>query len=162
MTEFRSLSAFAKWFMAQPFGALRPPHHGVYLYETAGGIVISAVLCRMPPYQVEFYAGPGPGHFPEHRHPNVDSIEVHLSGEIGFTIRGQSIIPPDRLSEIAPDGASAFCGRRSRVRSIDPHGANVGSSGGSFLSIQRWLNGVTPTSVGLDWDGPSHVRIRHE
>ena len=157
--RFTKLTQFSKWFLAQPFGVLRPPQNSVYFYETSGGIVISTVLCRMGQFQVELFAGPGPGHFPEHRHPNVDSIEVHLTGETNFTIRGCPVVPPERLAQVGDDGASIFCGFRSRVRPQDAHGATVGPAGGAFLSIQHWLNGVEPTSVGLDWEGPAHVQV---
>lgn len=159
MNEFVTLQAFAKWFLSRPMSGLRPPQNAVHMYTTSGGIVISTVLCRMPPYQVELFAGPGPGHFPPHRHPNVDSIEVHLTGETNFVIRGRPVVPPDLINAVAEDGASIFCGFRSRVRPGDFHGATVGPSGGAFLSIQHWLNGVEPSSVGLDWEGPAHLSV---
>lgn len=161
MNQFQNLFAFSKWFLSQSLSSLRPPHNAVYFYQTEGGVVTSVVLCRVGQFQVELFVGPGPGHFPEHAHPNVDSIEMHLTGEIAFTIRGRQVIPPDRIKEIASDGASVFCGFRSRVGAGVPHGANVGPGGGAFLSIQQWRDGLQPTSVGLDWVGPPHVSARH-
>ena len=40
-----------------------------------------------------------------------------------------------------------------RVLPECPHSAIAGKDGGSFMSVQQWLNGVEPTSVGNDWDG---------
>jgi len=158
--EFDSLPSFARWFLSQPFRALRPPRSLVYFYQTEGGIVISTVLCRHGQYQVELFAGPGPGFFPPHRHPNVDSIEVMLGGDVGFRVGERTVFSEAQLASTASDGASLVTGQRIRVRPTDQHGASVGEAGGAFLSIQRWLNDVEPTSVGLDWDGPAHLAIR--
>lgn len=155
----KNLAAFARWFLAQPFGSLRPPHSLVNVFETEGGIVVGTVLCRDPPYQVELFAGPGPGHFPPHRHPDVDSIEVMLGGDVGFALHGRPIFTDEQLAAVGPDGSSAVLGMRVRVRPGDFHGATVGRAGGAFLSIQRWLHDVAPTSVGLNWDGPPHLNI---
>ena len=164
--KFRSLSAFAKWFMAQPLSALRPPAAAVYHYETKAGPVHGIVLYRKAPFQVELFSGvPGPvrfDDFPEHRHPNVDSIEVLLSGSVAFSLNGDSSPFAGHVSEVAADGASLNCGKRVRVRPEDWHSAVLGPESGAFLSIQHWLNGVQPTSVGLDWDGVEHISVAHE
>lgn len=162
---FRSLSAFAKWFMAQPLSALRPPGAAVYHYETKAGAVHGIVLYRKAPFQVELFSGV-PGRvqgldFPEHRHPNVDSIEVFLCGEVAFSLNGIASPFTEGLGELAADGASAKCGKRVRVRPTDWHSAVLGPESGAFLSIQHWLNGVEPTSVGLDWDGVDHISVAH-
>lgn len=155
----RNLAAFARWFLAQPFGSLRPPRSLSLLYRTEGGCVTSVVLHRDAPYQVELFAGPGPGHFPPHRHPSVDSFEVMLGGDIGFTLRGKRLFSEQQLAAVADDGTSIVRGAMIRVRPGDLHGAEIGPAGGAFLSIQRWLNGVQPTSVGLNWEGPAHLSI---
>ena len=40
-----------------------------------------------------------------------------------------------------------------RVLPESPHSAIAGKKGGSFMSVQHWLNDVKPTSVGNDWQG---------
>lgn len=162
MAEHRNLAAFARWFLSRPLRDLRPPDGALLSLVTSGGRVTGIVLFREPPWQVELFLNPpGGGGFPAHRHPNVDSIEFFLAGQIGFELNGERL--PERLVDgTAPDGASALCGTVRRVRPSDWHGATVGPKGGAFLSMQRWLNGVRPTSVVHDWEGPPHIEARHE
>lgn len=160
---FANLPEFANWFLAQPFQSLRPPKNAVHSYVTAGGAVHSLVLYRSAPYQAELFFGlpvESEGFFPEHSHPNVDSIEVMLSGQIGFTLRGKPVNAREDVTGVALDGSAALCGARVRVHANVSHGAWVGPGGGAFLSLQRWRDGIEPTSVGLDWDGPPHREVR--
>lgn len=157
-----NLAGFARWFLEQPLGKIRPPKDAVYHYKMRGGVASSVVLYRDAPFQVEIISVvPDDEHssFPEHRHPNVDSIEVHLSGDLGFTIRGAGVASLADLSRIDDDGASALCGSWKRVRPTDVHGA-VPGSGGAFLSFQKWLNGTSPTSIALDWEGVPHLAVK--
>lgn len=161
--QYRTLAQFARWVLAQPLGSLRPPMNATYQYRTGGGVVSSVVLHRDGEFQAELFSSVPTepvGFFPEHRHPNVDSIEVYLSGQIGFTIRGRRLVTDEQLSTPAEDGTSRAHGSIVRIRPTDYHGATVGPLGGSFLSIQRWLNGIQPTSIGLDWEGPQHIEVR--
>ncbi len=156
----RNLAAFARWFLAQPLSALRPPVDATFTVVTTGGRVEGMLLYRDAPYQVELFNAPrGGGHFPPHRHPNVDSIEYLLSGQIGFHVAGRAA-PVEDVFAVAADGAAKLCGTIVRIRPSDWHGADVGPAGGVFLSIQRWLNGVPPSSVVLDWEGPPHLELR--
>ena len=161
--SFDPLDAFANWFMQQPLGNFlsRAPKDGLLNY----GRVLSLVLYRKDEYQVELFLSAEKGGFPsEHRHPNVDSYEVHISGEVFLTVNGENAARREVVEDVRPDGSSPIAGYLTRVRPGDFHGAHEDSSG-AFLSIQRWLNGVQPTSVGLDWIGPptheEHAK-RHE
>jgi hypothetical protein len=135
------LSEFLAWFLCHGLAAARPA--GIYDY----GPVRSLVLFRGGEFQVElFTVAPGYGFGAEHRHPDVDSYEVHVWGEIVLTINGQDSAPvqldiggrPFLITRVTPD---------------DWHGAHPMSAGGAFFSVQHWLNGVPPTSVGLNWVG---------
>lgn len=82
----------------------------------------------------------------EHRHPNVDSIEIELFGCANFTRNGKVIELPD----------FHYAGRNFvYLDHTDFHG--IGDAplplGAALLSCQLWLNNVQPTSVGLDWEG---------
>lgn len=161
----RNIKEFADWFLSQPIDFSHAPADGIYRYETEGGTVTSLILFRKSPFQAElFTAWPsavGPGYFPEHTHPNVDSIEVPISGAANFTLRGQPIAKELFTKRVSSTGALWIAGSRIRVRPSVRHGANLGAQGGAFLSLQHWLNDVQPTSVGLDWKGPEHLEIRN-
>src|SRR5690606_14159995 len=117
---FRNLADFARWFLAQPFVALRPPQVPVNYYEAAtdagaakGAAVTSVVLYRSAPYQVELFsvhASELGASFPEHRHPDVDSIECFLSGDIRFTIAGKRVATDEQLAALGQDGAHMLSG----------------------------------------------------
>ncbi|HEY8554245.1 MAG TPA: hypothetical protein VIL43_06880 [Burkholderiales bacterium] len=159
---YGNVAEFARWFLSQPIRSLRPPADASFTLVTTGGRVEGITLFRRGQFQVELFNNPPDPHgsgFPEHRHPNVDSIEFFLAGEIDFTIRGKAL-PRDVVYGVAEDGAARLCGTVRRVRPTDYHGATVGTKGGVFMSIQQWLNGVPPSSVVLDWIGPPHVEVR--
>lgn len=166
-----SLEGFARWFIAQPIGALRPPHGQLSFYmladasQNVGGPTAGLVLHRDGDYQAELFLllPTNDGfEFPAHKHPDVDSYEYFLSGPIGFNINGRPVADDAHVKAIAEDGASFLCGRYLRVNHSAPHGARVGKEGGAFISLQRWLNGVKPTSVGMNWDGLPHLATSSE
>lgn len=162
--QFRNLSAFARWFLSQPLGALRIPDLPIAHLKLGaddardGSEVTGIVLYRQAPYQVELFCmhpSAAETKVPVHRHPNVDSFEFFLNGGVNFILnehRFRVPPPPDVV-----DGVDPWRGALLSVRARDWHGAAVESLGGSFFSIQRWRDGVEPTSVTHDWIGPAHV-----
>lgn len=110
------------------------------------GPVTTIVLHREGQFQTELViAHPKNSKWPgEHHHPNVDSIEVEIYNCIGLTRNGVPVTKPDltfegmHLVHLAPN---------------DLHGSKQTESGISLLSCQKWLRGIAPSSVGLDWAG---------
>lgn len=86
-----------------------------------------------------------------HTHPNVDSYEVFLKG-MTFTLNEEEVV---NFKDVEPDdkGLSNVINSTIRVLPDNLHGGTASPDGGCFLSVQRWLNGVEPTSVGNDWIG---------
>ena len=149
------LTDFLRNFMRQPLDRLFP----VVLYDF--GQVTSLVLYRQPPFQVELINVIAGGGFPvEHRHPNVDSYEVHFCGDTPLTVNGKpaKMRPMRRPSDVSRLLPPLYV---ARIKSTDWHGADNIKVGGSFFSVQEWLNGVEPSSVGFDWEGQP-VSMQHE
>jgi mannose-6-phosphate isomerase-like protein (cupin superfamily) len=96
------------------------------------------VLFRHNEFQVELFAVKPNSEIKPHIHPNVDSFEVFISGDINFMCN-------DEWFE------QNIIGSTIRVKPNSFHGGLFGEKGGCFLSIQRWLNEVKPTFVGNDW-----------
>jgi hypothetical protein len=96
------------------------------------------VLYRKPPYQVQLFIVHPNSEIVPHLHPNVDSFEVFVGGDISFMHNGQWF-DQNKL------------GFPIRVKPNDWHGGKFGKRGGAFLSVQKWLNDVPPTSVDEDW-----------
>ena len=127
------LEGFKNWWL--DCRIIDPPLDNslVFVADTHG-----IVLYRQNEYQVELFIVKPNSEIKPHVHPNVDSFEVYLSGDITFMCNG--II-----------GEQHYLGTTTRVTPNSWHGGTIGARGGSFLSIQKWLNGVKPTFVGDDW-----------
>lgn len=143
---FKSVIEFATWFINQPLGKLIPfmrPNSTNY------GPIARSVLFRNQYFQVEMWTvWPGETQFPEHNHPDVDTVEIHLSGDLRFTLNGN---PIDSNLLIPLKGGGAL--PAIRINHDDTHQASAGIGGAMFLSCQQWLNDVNPNSVALNWEG---------
>lgn len=141
MLKFDALANFVLWYLDQPFMGLQS--YDVYDY----GKIRSLVIYRDAPFQVELFTGVEGWAFPDpHRHPNVDTYECLVSGFIPFIVNGK---PFEAFPVVKPHGTFHL----THVGPNDWHGADPAPGTASFLSIQMWLKGVQPTSVGLDWEG---------
>lgn len=154
-----TLERFLDWFFTSA-----PPIGFVPLFEAVRKIEdVTAVLWyRKAPYQVQMFIVPPNYVIPEHRHPNVDSVEVYVGGQIKFSHKGKWVIADPSLCQPDEDGLPLKRGTTIRVRPDDLHGGVFGASGGVFLSVQQWLNGVQPHCVAADYDGvvmgPDHYQ----
>lgn len=129
------LELFKEWWMKnRPFNT--PETNAlVHVGETHG-----VVLYRQDPYQVELFNVKPHSEIAAHIHPNVDSFEVYVGGDVEFMC-------DDVWYEQDSIGSSI------RVLPSSWHGGKFGKRGGCFLSIQKWLNGEDPKFVGDDWVG---------
>ena len=144
------LERFADWYLhrSSPLGFI--PLHDAVSYISG---VTAVLLYRDGPYQVQMFVVP-PNHIiPEHTHPNVDSMEVYIGGQIRFSHSGKFVITEDEFLNPAPLGLPKMRGKTIRVLPSDLHGGVFGPSGGVFISIQHWINGVDPHCVSADYDG---------
>lgn len=122
------------------------PREGVICF----GSVISLVLYREPPFQVELIITPYmDSGFTEHRHPDVDTIEYPLCGDGDIYVNGKPTVTP-KQKKLWMAGKLPSC--LVPILHQDWHyGQN--SKPSAFISFQKWLNGVQPTSVGINWEG---------
>ena len=159
MIEFDPLEQFAKWFINEsPRFGLIPFHNAVHNIQD----VISVIWYRKKPFQVQMFIVPPNYVIPEHTHPNVDSYEFYLGGQINFSLNGTWTT--EKFENLEPDafGCAPFKGHVIRVHPSSLHGGTFGPAGGVFMSIQHWLNDVDPHCVSLDYDGvvvgPDHLK----
>lgn len=146
-TRDTPLEEFAMWWLN--YGLHNPPQFGYPL--DFNGNLHGVVLYRDGQYQVQLFTVAPHSKIIEHRHPNVDTYELFFSGEFYFTINGKKQFRLDSCLHENPNGIPPFCGWASHIGPEDWHSGVFGAMGGCFISIQRWLNGVPPTSVGHDW-----------
>jgi hypothetical protein len=146
---------FLAWFGSEGPSFPMSPLEGMSWAGNLGGVVVY----RAGQFQVQLFIFPPGSHVPYHRHPNVDTVEIHVAGHYEFIVNGHPVIPLNHLHD-RRGPVSRWWGRGVRVRPTDLHSLQVYGAGACFLSIQHWLNGE-PTSVGLDWDGePSNAGHR--
>jgi hypothetical protein len=84
---------------------------------------------------------------PPHRHPNVDSLDLHLTGRDRAVIGGREV--PDATHRGHPFA------RRVPVPAGVLH-SGVSFTGTAYLSMQRWRAGP-PTFITDDWEGAPWV-----
>ena len=146
------LCRFAHWYLTSGDPeAIRiyPPLENTYNFELEG--VTGITIYRKENFQVELFIAKPNTIVPQHLHPNVDSFEVALHG-VKFTHSGAVRLGfREALEE--KDGKPAHSYTVIRVKPHHMHGGMSSERGGSFLSIQRWLNGSLPTTVSADWYG---------
>ena len=149
MPDIDTLGEYLEWFLEHGPSCPMTPADGLTFIGNGPGIV----LHRDCQFQTQlFFAFPN-SKIPEHRHPNVDSIEVNIAPcDLFFYVEGLPSIPHEALYEMR-HGVSRWWGRGVRVRPNQFHHLEVGRTGGAFLSVQHWLNGKRPTSVDDDWEG---------
>lgn len=151
------IERFLEWFLKEgPTIGMVPMADAVGTVEG----VTKVTWFRRKPFQVQLFIVPPHYVIPEHTHPNVDSFEVYLGGQINFSHGGRFV---SRWEEQGADdnGLSRYRGNVIRVRPNDLHGGTFGPSGGVFMSVQQWLNGVEPHCVAADYHGvvmgPDHA-----
>lgn len=126
-----SVRSFAAWWMRNKPLTLNVPD-GVRWNAGFAGIT----LYRDGPFQVQLFVVKPNAASPRHAHPNIDSVEYGIAGSDTFD--------SDRNLRIG----GLIC-----VAPNEMHTAAADDEGGAFFSIQKWLNGVQPSSVELDWTG---------
>lgn len=144
-----SLTNFLFWFLNSRIGIINN-FSGIIAHEG----VVTIPIYRNGQFQVEMVTilpnrPPWPG---EHRHPHVDSYEVGLPG-IAFTKNGKELAQAELIVpvQLGPE-TFVVCGC-IRLFPTDFHGIKDTPQGGLIMSVQKWEDGTTPTSVGNDWIG---------
>lgn len=128
-----SLDEFKDWWLANRVINTPTDDSLNFVADTHG-----VVLFRHNEFQVELFVVKPNSEIKPHIHPNVDSFEVFISGDINFMCNDEWF-------------DKNIIGLTIRVKPNSFHGGLFGENGGCFLSIQRWLNEVKPTFVGNDW-----------
>jgi hypothetical protein len=91
------------------------------------------------------------GPIPEHTHPNVDSFEAYIDGQIKLSHQGKIVF--ECADTVFGSDPTSYKWRLLRVKPEDRHGSIAGPKGARFMSIQHWLNGMQPSCVGSDYTG---------
>jgi hypothetical protein len=143
------LTSFLEWYLDAGNRIYVPHKNSIHFVEGVTGLTIY----RHDQFQVQLFTATPNTIIPSHTHPNVDSYEVALSG-MEFFLNDKVVLPRWYANVQAPNcNLSKSHYQVVRVLPDCPHSAIAGKKGGSFMSVQQWINDVKPTSVGNDWDG---------
>lgn len=113
------------------------------------GSVKTSILRSDLRFQVEVVTVAPNTVLPLHRHPDVDSIDIMVEGDILIDVEGVII-----AGDYSCERRAAFLnGKGLRIAADALHGGVVGPQGVTFLSCQRWKMLPLP-SIGLNWAGP--------
>lgn len=133
MDSFDDLTAFLHWWLRTR--TMKPPQEKPLTYSDGFS---GSVLYRDKCYQVQLFMVKPNRTIDPHVHPNVDSYEVYVSGDIAFMADNNWYDQKEYGGHI-------------RIKPNCWHGGKFGERGGCFLSVQKWLNNVEPTTVEEDW-----------
>jgi quercetin dioxygenase-like cupin family protein len=141
---------FLYWYVNNGNPLIQSPVGGIGFMGTGPDIVLHREDC----FQVQLFIGCPNTFIPIHNHPNVESYEMNVNGDVEFYVEGDPVYPTRIMGEAKSNGEDILrsWGYAVHVPAGANHHARMGPRGGSFLSIQKWLKG-TPTSVDHDWVG---------
>ena len=163
------LTTFLEWFLKaedfKGFPLYIPVKDSIHFSGTAGpdphsaSGVVGLTIFRQKDFQVQLFTCTPNGIIPPHTHPNVDSYEVALRG-MEFYLEDKTILHDwESVFEDFRPGQQGQCMAKYYTVRVLPdavHGAKAHKDGGCFMSVQHWLNGVPPSSVGNDWVREEH------
>lgn len=116
-------------------------------------------LYRDERFQVQLWIFPPRARVTDHRHPGMDIWLVRVAGKLRFRLHG-AYVPLSDADRMEWGGMKTWC---LHVPPGAMHGADIGESGASFLTVAERVDGRVPESVHLIWDGPpldeEHGRI---
>ena len=152
------LSDFLQWYLDAGQEIFTPLKQSIHFVDG----LTSLCIYRHEPYQVELVTVKPDVYIPPHTHPNVDSYEVALKG-IEFSSNGKITLPMWYANMPKPNcNLSVAHYMVVRITTETEHSAKAGPEGGAFLSVQKWLNGVAPTAVGMDRKGGTCMGNSHD
>lgn len=133
--SWAKLEDFAEWYRAVGFPMLPPA--GFQTFRTDDAVAFCTF--RRGQYQAEIYIVDDPINVPEHEHPFVEVIQFFFDRDAN----GGADALPYQLGPKLAHGMrhGAFASER-------------GASGrGIFYTLEKWPQGVTPSTVSAVWKG---------
>lgn len=153
---WNTVEEFANWFEENGF-PIRPPHNDA-IFKTNNASAL--VLFREGQFQAELYIVDSNSVTPDHSHPGVESIILYLSGEGSTTINREEVANSKiYFDKINSDGTSVLFKQKLRLNHTDSHGLVCYDKGFAFFSIEKWPDGISPTSVAAHWHGETTGEI---
>lgn len=144
MSEHDDLFAYAQQVMRMGLLEMNTPISGLEMFGNAACVTLD----RNNEYQAELCIFPPGKDIPHHDHPDVDSIEIQITGHLRLFQNGVDLMRGRSLEEAKEIWHKVGI----RIPANMDHNVEVGDEGAVFLSVQRWNKGA-PSHIGLNWRG---------
>lgn len=147
MMNRADLEAYRDRVLALPLSELKILEVRVY------PVLVASVVHREGRFQTELVQALPNNRVPAHRHPHINALEVHISGDLRIVI-GATPEEAESSLEKARIIPERFARRKSfQIPGEAWHAAKTGPKGASFFSFQEWTGEVPLTAAGVDWEG---------
>lgn len=155
LPKWNSVVEFKDWWLKsnRPF---RPPFKNALFFTE---LVDSFVIYRFGNFQIELNLGRPNTETPYHKHPNVDTLFMYLTGNFIFGVDG--ILRTEMAKHQVENkqyGTHAMLGQVEDIGEAS-HNLIINEHGCAYFSFEHWKNG-NPTGVAVNWEGPM-VGIEH-
>jgi len=144
---WNNLKEFVVWYKAEGF-PIRPPFEDpIYITD----ISYSYVLYREGQYQAELYLIKPNSETPDHSHPGIENVIMTWGGDLQININNE-FKDLTGFNSRASNGTSRLFGFfGDTLTDEQTHAVITGAKGCALLSLEKWPEGVKPTSVTVRW-----------
>jgi hypothetical protein len=153
--DAHSLEDFLNWFMHAGPVIGKVPFNKAFsitnMRDDTRGYTIN--WYKKGPFQVQLVVMDPNSEAPNHRHPNMDSFELYVGGQINFYKNGELSTTDFNTVNLEENYFAPNRGDFLRITPETMHSGEFGPAGAVFFSVQKWLNGVEPRDVSEDWEG---------
>lgn len=159
------LLSFAAWYSTWLNGNVKFAQ--MYSVEE-NKLGIGITLFAIRPFRVQLFLFKPGAVIPPHSHPDVESYELYVAGDMDLTKKEQdgNMVVQNKREFVKPDknGICESNGGMIRVPAGCVHGGrinnhgNLSDRGGCFISIQYWRNRWEDASVIANWKGVDGAR----
>ena len=154
LSEVDDLLVYARFIMSKGLLHMQTPVSSLRMFGEASCVVLD----RRDNFQAELCIFPPGKDIPHHEHPNVDSIEIQITGSLRLFINGVDLMRKKGLEEAKEIWHKVGI----RIKAEDDHNVEVGPDGAVFLSVQRWNDGLEPDHIGHNWKGAVFDEVQEE
>lgn len=147
LSEKDDLYDYAQSIVKKGLADMNTPISGLQMFGNAACIVLD----RSGDFQAELCIFPAGKNIPRHEHPDVDSIEIQITGSLRLFQNGIDMMRGRNLEE----AKKLWHKVGIRIGAKVDHSVEVGKDGAVFISCQRWNKG-NPDHIGHNWKGTTY------
>lgn len=144
----KEVTDFKQWWLDNKAPMSPPFDSAIHITDMAYALT----LYRVEQFQVEIYICKPNTQTEIHKHPNIESISVYLTGNLEFANNEGKFVDLSWFQAETKFGTHFLLGKSIDVNRGESHALRVGKEGGAFLLFEKWLT-EKPSSVAVIYDG---------